>query len=267
MNSGTNLRAFGLRGQGFLGRSFKLKAIAISLLALSSQLSVIESSEAATITYSQTVNCVPTRSGDGSVTMQVGDILVINTTGCLSGGYGNVALESYGTWKSGPVTGEEVGAAATSGGQGTNEVAAGRGRINFQNGNKVTFRATAVGTGIGITFSQLNNTNDTVSPSTSPEITITVTDTTAPTLSSSTPTDNATNVAVTDNIALTFNESVQAGTGSILLNQTSDNTTVATISISDGAQITISGSTVTINPTSNLDSNTGYYVQIASGVI
>ena len=267
MNSGTTLRAFGLRRQGFLGRSFRFKAIAISFLALSSQLSFIESSEAATITYSQTVNCVPTRSGDGSVTMQVGDILVINTTGCLSGGYGNVALESYGTWKSGPVTGEEVGAAATSGGQGTNEVAVGRGRINFQYGNKVTFRATAVGTGIGITFSQVNNSNDTFSPSTSPEINITVTDTTAPTLSSSSPADNATNVAVTADVALTFNESVQAGTGDILLKKTSDNTTVATISITDGTQITISGSTVTINPTSNLESGTGYYVQIASGVI
>jgi methionine-rich copper-binding protein CopC len=267
MNSGTNLRAFGLRGQGFLGRSFRLKAIAISLLALSSQLSVIESSEAATITYLPTVNCEPTRSGGGSVTMQVGDILVINTTKCLSGGYGG---PNSGTWKSGRDTGEEVGAAATSGGQGTNEgVPAGNGRINFLDGYKVTFRATAVGTGIGITFSQRDNTTDNVSPLTSPEIRITVNaaDTTAPTLSSSTPTDNATNVAVNDNIALTFNESVQAGTGSILLNKTSDNTTVATISITDGAQITISGSTVTINPTSNLDSNTGYYVQIASGVI
>ena len=267
MNSGTNLRAFGLRGQGFLGRSFRFKAIAISLLALSSQLSVIESSEAATITYSQTVNCLPTRSGGGSVTMQVGDILVINTTGCLSGGYGG---PNSGTWMSGPTTGEEVGA-ATSGGKGTYENPAGGGRINFSDGStsptpyKVTFRATAVGTGIGITFSQTHNTSDGVSP----QITITVNaaDTTAPTLSSSTPTDNATNVAVNDNIALTFNESVQAGTGSILLNKTSDNTTVATISITDGAQITISGSTVTINPTSNLDSNTGYYVQIASGVI
>lgn len=265
MNSGTNLRAFGLRRQGFVGRGFRLKAIAISWLALSSQLSVIESSEAATITYSQTVNC-STRSGGGSVSIQVGDILVINTTGCLSGGFGAPGGTKYGTWKSGPITGQEVGAATTSGGEGTSEepTAPGNGRVRFQNTYKVTFTATAQGTGIGITFSATTDSD----PS-GPQISITVagTDATAPTLSSSTPTDNATNVAVTDNIALTFNETVQAGTGSILLKKTSDDTTVATISITDGAQITISGSTVTINPTSNLDSSTGYYVQIASGVI
>lgn len=261
MNSGTNLRAFGLRRQGFLGRSFRLKAIAISFLALSSQLSFIESAEAATITYSQTVNCVPARSGGGSVTMQVGDILVINTTGCLSGGFGSGGTR-YGTWKFG----------GSNGTDNTPTQDAGDGRANISLGDKVTFTAQlatpGVGT-IGITFSQRTGDVDDTFIGTSPQILITVNaaDTTAPTLSSSTPADNATNVAVTDNIALTFNETVQAGTGSILLKKTSDNTTVATISITDGAQITISGSTVTINPTSNLDSNTGYYVEISSGVI
>ena len=256
MNGGTNLKAFGLRKQGFVGRNFRLKAIAISFLALSSQLTFIESAEAATITYAQTVNCEPTRSGGGSVTMQVGDILVINTTGCLSGGFGSGG-NSYGTWKSGVTTGQEVG---------TTEVAPGSGRVSFSDGHKVTFQASSVtpGATVGITFSA------TSAPDASgPQILITVagTDTTAPTLSSSTPADNATNVAVTDSIVLTFNETVQAGTGSILLKKTSDDTIVATISITDGAQITISGSTVTINPTSNLDSSTGYYVQIARDVI
>ena len=96
MNSGTNLRAFGLRGQGFLGRSFRFKAIAISFLALSSQLTFIESAEAATIDRSVSCSASP-RTGAGNVTMRVGDILLINQTGCKSGGFGSGGT-SYGTW-------------------------------------------------------------------------------------------------------------------------------------------------------------------------
>ena len=271
MNLGTNLKAFALRKQGFVGRNFRLKAIAISFLALSSQLTFIESAEAATIERS--VSCLASpRTGAGSVTMQVGDILLINTTGCKSGGFGSGGI-SYGTWKSGSTTGQEVGEVAATplppvGPLGTRVVAPGNGRVSFSLGHKVTFQASRVtpGATVGITFST-DETNPDGDNSLEILITVSGTDATPPTLSSSTPADNATNVAVTDNIVLTFNESVQAGTGNILLKKTSDNTTVATISITDGAQITISGSTVTINPTSNLDSSTGYYVQIDSGVI
>ncbi|HRF57101.1 MAG TPA: Ig-like domain-containing protein, partial [Campylobacterales bacterium] len=75
-------------------------------------------------------------------------------------------------------------------------------------------------------------------------------DTTAPTLSSSTPTDDATNVAIGANIVLTMSENVTAVTGkNIIIKKTSDNSTVATIDAAD-AQITGSGtSTITINPT------------------
>ena len=183
--------------------------------------------------------------------MQVGDTLLISTSGCLSGGFG--APARYGTWKSGPTGTEDT---PTQDG--------GNGRVQFNLGDKVTFTATAVGNNTGITFSTELLTVDGFN---NPRVFITVTaDTTAPTLSSSTPTDNATNVDFTGNIVLTFSESVKAGTGNIVLKKSSDNSTVATIPITN-AQITISGSVVTINPTSNLDFSTSYYVEIASGVI
>jgi Ca2+-binding RTX toxin-like protein len=90
-------------------------------------------------------------------------------------------------------------------------------------------------------------------------------DTIAPSLSSVSPVDGATGVAVGANFVLTFNEAVKAGTGSFLVK--SGTTTVATISATDTSQVTFSGSTVTINPTSNLDYSKSYSVTVASGVI
>ena len=90
-------------------------------------------------------------------------------------------------------------------------------------------------------------------------------DTTAPTLSSSAPADDATAVAIGSNIVLTFSETVVAGSGNIILKK-ADGTTIATIPVSD-SQVFISGSTVTINPSSDLDYSTSYYIEIASGVL
>ena len=87
-------------------------------------------------------------------------------------------------------------------------------------------------------------------------------DSTAPTLSSSTPTDNATGVAVDSNIVLNFSESVDAESGNITLKKTSDNSTVETISVT-GELVSGSGSSqITVNPSSTLDSSTEYYVLI-----
>ena len=92
----------------------------------------------------------------------------------------------------------------------------------------------------------------------------TTADTVVPTLTSSTPTDDATGVAITDNIVLTFSENVQAGSGNIVISDGASDT--RTIAIGD-AQVSISGATVTINPTADLNSSTSYYVQVASTAI
>ncbi|WP_438960866.1 BspA family leucine-rich repeat surface protein [Nereida sp.] len=88
-------------------------------------------------------------------------------------------------------------------------------------------------------------------------------DSTAPTVSSSTPSDNATGVAVDANIVLTFSEVVDAETGSIVLKKVSDGSTIETFDVTSA--VTGSGTTtITINPTADLASSTAYYVEIAS---
>jgi predicted extracellular nuclease/methionine-rich copper-binding protein CopC len=90
-------------------------------------------------------------------------------------------------------------------------------------------------------------------------------DTVAPTLSGSTPGDDAVGVATDANVVLRFSEPVYAGTGNIVL--TSDGGDTRTIAIGDTSQVTISGSTVTINPTANLNGGDRYHVSIAPGVL
>ena len=83
-----------------------------------------------------------------------------------------------------------------------------------------------------------------------------------PTLSSSTPADDATDVTVSDNIVLNFSENVDAESGNITIKKTSDNSTVETIDVT-GGQVTGSGSTqITVNPSSDLTGSTEYYVLI-----
>jgi len=94
------------------------------------------------------------------------------------------------------------------------------------------------------------------------DLVVTSNDTTAPTLSSSTPADNATGVAVNANIVLTFSEAVDAESGNITIKKTSDNSTIETIDVT-GAKVSGSGGTqITVNPGTNWDEKTEYYVLI-----
>ncbi|MFZ6760213.1 DUF4214 domain-containing protein [Undibacterium sp. Ji50W] len=91
-------------------------------------------------------------------------------------------------------------------------------------------------------------------------------DTTPPTIISFSPATLATSVATGSDIVLTFSEPVTAGTGVINL-QSADGTTVASYDISKSSNVTISGSTVTINPTNDLSNGTTYKLSIPSGAI
>ncbi len=89
-----------------------------------------------------------------------------------------------------------------------------------------------------------------------------VIDNSFPTLSNSSPANNATSVALDSNIILTFSEVVDVESGNILIKKTSDNSTVESIDVTS-TQVTGSGSTqITINPSSDFDSSTQYYLQI-----
>ena len=95
-------------------------------------------------------------------------------------------------------------------------------------------------------------------------LSFTTADETSPSLSSSSPADNATAVATTSNIVLNFSEAVDVETGNIVIYKSSDDSVVETIDVTSG-QVTGTGSTqITINPSSDLAEQTEYYVQIAA---
>jgi methionine-rich copper-binding protein CopC len=87
-----------------------------------------------------------------------------------------------------------------------------------------------------------------------------------PTVTTFTPADNATTVAVAANFVVTFSEAVQKGTGNIVIKKVSDNSVVETIDVTS-ANVTVTGSSVTINPVADLAQSTDYYVEIAAGAI
>ncbi len=81
-------------------------------------------------------------------------------------------------------------------------------------------------------------------------------------MSSSTPADNATSVAVNANIVLNFSEAVDAESGNITIKKTSDDSTIETIDVT-GAKVSGSGGTeITINPGTDWSEETEYYVLI-----
>ncbi|MEI6652274.1 MAG: Ig-like domain-containing protein [Chlorobiaceae bacterium] len=99
-------------------------------------------------------------------------------------------------------------------------------------------------------------------------VTLSYADTTPPTLSTSSPADAATGVAVNSNIVVTFSEAVQKGTGLIEIHAGSaTGTTVATYDAANFTNLTFSGNTLTINPTDNLAADTHFFVTLQNGSV
>ena len=86
--------------------------------------------------------------------------------------------------------------------------------------------------------------------------------TTAPTLSSSTPADDATNVSSTANIVLTFSENVDVESGNITIKKTSDDSAFETIDVTSNKVTGTGTNTIEINPANTFASSTEYYVLI-----
>jgi hypothetical protein len=94
-------------------------------------------------------------------------------------------------------------------------------------------------------------------------------DTTAPVLSSTTPTaplDDATGVAVGADLVLTFGEAIAKGTGFIEL-FSANGTLIEAFDAAISDRLSFSGDTLTIDPTANLSYATGYYVTVASTAV
>ena len=90
---------------------------------------------------------------------------------------------------------------------------------------------------------------------------------TVPSLSSSSPADDETNILTDTNIVINFSEIIKLNTGNITLKKTSDDSVVEIFDI-NGANVSLSSTTqITIDPTDFLEKNTDYYVLIDATAI
>ncbi|OUM94960.1 MAG: hypothetical protein A9Z00_11970 [Thermobacillus sp. ZCTH02-B1] len=88
-----------------------------------------------------------------------------------------------------------------------------------------------------------------------------------PKLLGTSPANQATGVSVDTNLILIFDEEVTRGTGSaaVTIRRVDNNSVVETFETATSSRVSISSNVVTIDPTQNLDPNTGYYVIIDAG--
>ena len=91
-------------------------------------------------------------------------------------------------------------------------------------------------------------------------------DTQSPAALSYSPIDEATKVGVASDIVISFNELIQKGSGSVSI-KTNAGVTVATYDILTSTNLTLSGTSLTINPSVTLAFDTGYKVEITSGTV
>ncbi|PAU80450.1 hypothetical protein CK501_08365 [Halovibrio salipaludis] len=92
-------------------------------------------------------------------------------------------------------------------------------------------------------------------------------DATAPTVSSLTPANDATDIALGSNLEMVFSEDVIAQSGDITILRSADDSVFEEFPVTDG---NVSGSgtdTITITPSSDLEIGTGYYVNLDNGAL
>ncbi len=83
-----------------------------------------------------------------------------------------------------------------------------------------------------------------------------------PTVSTFSPTDDATGISVSSNLVITFDEAVDVESGNITIKETSGDGVIETIDVTGGLVTGTGTTTITINPTSDLSGGTEYYVLI-----
>lgn len=92
-------------------------------------------------------------------------------------------------------------------------------------------------------------------------------DTTPPTLRSTLPINNDTNISASADLMAIFDETIVAGSGNIALHRSSDNVLVESFNVTSSTRLTFSTTQLIINPTNNLPTNQTYYVLIPAGAI
>ncbi|NTV05785.1 MAG: hypothetical protein HGA59_04660 [Chlorobiaceae bacterium] len=131
----------------------------------------------------------------------------------------------------------------------------------------VTFSGTPVPSNVGSIELKVTATDESGAMA-SDVFTLTVSDTTAPAVVTFNPADAATGVAIGSNIELVFSEAIQKGTGTIEIHSGSlSGAVVESYNVATSANLTISGTTLTINPTADLKYQTQYFITFGEGSI
>ena len=137
--------------------------------------------------------------------------------------------------------------------------------------NTITFSSLSDGTYSDCTITVTDSSGNT---SSSLSVSSFVIDSTAPTVSSTSPTDNQSGVSISDNISVTFSESMDNTT----VTTNTDNTTCygsfqlsldnfsSCIQMSSSPLSSNSNKTFTVTPSSSLSSNTTYKIRVTNGV-
>ena len=212
---------------------------------------------AANATFTVVDTDVPTLSSstpsDGATEVSVSDNIVLNFSKAVDAESGNIII--YKSSDNSQVESIPVGNAKVSGSGSTQITINPATTLSSSTSYYVQIAATAFDDSSSNSYAGISDTTT---------LNFTTADVNAPTLSSSTPADGATGIAVDANIVLNFNEAVDAESGNIIIYKSSDNSEVESIPVGN-AKVSGSGSTeITINPATTLGSLTGYYVQIAA---
>jgi methionine-rich copper-binding protein CopC len=91
-------------------------------------------------------------------------------------------------------------------------------------------------------------------------------DSTPPTVSAVSPANQSTGAAVGANIVVTFSETIQRGSGTITLKDGAG-TVVASYDAATSGNVSVSGNTLTINPSADLANGTSYTITLAAGSV
>ncbi len=93
-------------------------------------------------------------------------------------------------------------------------------------------------------------------------------DTNAPTVTTFAPADGATAVGTGSDIVVSFSEAVKLGTGTIAIHAGSTTGAVLeSFDVATSARVTLSGTTLTVNPASTLADGAQYFVTFSAGVV
>ncbi|WP_435166888.1 Ig-like domain-containing protein [Candidatus Pelagibacter bacterium nBUS_28] len=212
---------------------------------------------AANATFTVVDTDVPTLTSstptDGATEVGVNDNIVLNFSKAVDAESGNIVI--YKASDDSEVESIPVGNAKVSGSGSTQITINPASTLDSSTAYYVQIAATAFDDSSSNSYAGINDKTS---------LNFTTADVNAPTLSSSTPADEATGIAVDTNIVLNFNEAVDAESGNIIIYKSSDDSQVESIPVGD-AKVSGSGSTtITINPSTTLDGSTAYYVQVAA---